>query len=744
MPISVPEICEQMLPSTVYPQLSLSLVNMVPFIPGVVKLMTNTEPIDIGEGSKRFTVLTSKRFSALVYDMSEQDNSEIQLTFDPNAICIFLDDLYQRCHQQPQAQQLIAEVKARQARKTNDAKLQGQFTLQSLTTSWNVNPSPDPLNSPPIVEAVSDQHLAREYLLNHIITQVHQGSELAAIFSTTVAAVRPLLQADRLIIYPLAALSSVLTYDDDPPELPSPSKEAVIYEAKASPGISSVLHCQEQLGGASFTDCPHQYQRGQTLMISDLQQQCPIAKDSLEFLNSIQVKALLITPILVKSELWGLLMVHQCWRPRLWQAYEQDLLTKVGEHLAIAIHQSQLHDQVQQQQQTLEKQVAERTQELHSALIAAQSANQAKTDFLATMSHELRTPLTCVIGMSATLLRWSLGPLTDKQRSCLQTIHDSGEHLLDLINDILDFSHVQSGKATLNVSEFSLSSLIQQVLQMMRDKANAHEVQLRTNLKIPPDRDRFCADLRRVQQILVSLIDNAIKFTPMDGKVTVRVWVETNTVVFQVEDTGIGISSSQQPHLFEKFQQLDTSYRRTYDGAGLGLALAQQCVTLHQGWIDVSSVEGQGSIFTVQLPNQAAFVPQATPSATLLSGGRIVLIEGNEGDATFLCNILTAANYQLIWMVEASAAIDQIRLLRPSAVIVDAQLPGQGCLNLIRQLRSLPGTDKMKIIVLAPEGVSKDHQRYLSLGADAYLLKSLKPEDLLRKVEVLLQSAPVV
>lgn len=224
---------------------------------------------------------------------------------------------------------------------------------------------------------------------------------------------------------------------------------------------------------------------------------------------------------------------------------------------------------------------------------------------------------------------------------------------------------------------------------------------------------------------------------------TLRVWVETNTVVFQVEDTGIGISPSQLPHLFEKFQQLDGSYHRTYEGAGLGLALAQQCVTLHQGWIDVSSEEGQGSIFTVQLPNQSALFQQE-PSSQPLSAGRIVLIEGHEEDATLLCDMLTAANYQVIWMVEASAAIDQIRLLQPIAVIVDAQLPAQGCLSLIRRLRELPGTDQIKIIVLTQEGISKDHQRYLSLGADAYLLKSLQPEDLLRKVNVLLKSASVL
>ncbi len=741
MPVSAPGIVEQTLPSIVYPQLSASLVNMVPFIPGVAKLITNADFEDTSEESQPFTVLTSKSFSALVYQTSELDNATLKLTFDPNAIRAFLTQLHQRYPQHPSRQEYIRQVTARQAHKTNDAKLQSQFTLQALSTiSLSANPEAT-LPPPPIADAVLHQSVAQDRLLNQIITRIHQSLELPVILSAALEEVRHFLQVDRLIIYQLSPTPAIPIHGDDQSPLPSPqSQGSVTYEALASSEISSVLNHPAKACGLAAVDIPPSALQG--LTIPDIQH--TLAKDVRDSLQSIQVRALLLTPIVVQSELWGLLIAHQCWHPRQWQPEEQTLLKQVGEHLAIAIYQAQLYDQVQQQTQTLEEQVTQRTQELQAALMAAQSANQAKSDFLATMSHELRTPLTCVIGMSATLLRWSLGPLTDKQRSCLQTIHDSGEHLLELINDILDFSHVQSGKATLNLSEFSLSALMQQILQVMRDKADAHEVKLKAKLKIPRDRDRFVADIRRVQQILISLIDNAIKFTPMGGKVTLRIWVETNTVIFQVEDTGIGISPSQQPHLFEKFKQLDTSYHRTYDGAGLGLALAQQCVTLHQGWIDVSSVEGQGSIFTVQLPNQSALFYQEETSAVSLSGGRIVLIEGNEEDATFLCDMLTAANYQVIWMVEASAAIDQIRLLHPIAVIVDTQLPAQGCLSLIRRLRSLSGTDKIKIIVLTPEGVSKDHQRYLSLGADAYLLKSLKPEDLLRKVEVLLKSASVI
>lgn len=730
MPVSAPEILEQTLPNMLYPQLHLALTHMVASIPGISKLLTDHDFVEVGVPTQRFTVLTSKSFSALIYEKAK-GVPECKLTFDAKAISEFLEHLYQHCHSYPHLQGLINPVLERQALKKNDARLQGQFTLQTLAligtslASGGLPSRAEPNAQPNWIDEI-------------VLSPVFQGADLSSALSTAVKEGRRLLQADRLIIYQLPAASTPTSNPQN-----EPFHGAVTYESLASPQISSVLHYEEKLCGNATTDFLQKYQQGHTLAISDIQQHYPLSDCLLEFLQSMQVQALLVTPILIKSGLWGLLIAHQCEHPRQWQHHEQDFLKRIADHLAIAIYQAQLDDQIQHQKQTLEEQVAQRTQELHAALISAQSANQAKSNFLATMSHELRTPLTCVIGMSATLLRWSLGPLTDKQRSCLQTIHDSGEHLLDLINDILDLSHGQSGKATLDLSECSLTLLIQQILQVMREKANAHEVQLKANVKIAPDRDRFVADLRRVQQILISLIDNAIKFTPMGGKVTLRVWVETNTVVFQVEDTGIGISPSQLPHLFEKFQQLDTSYHRTYEGAGLGLALAHQCTTLHQGWIDVSSVEGKGSIFTVQLPNQSAQMQTNESMTAPVSGGRIVLIESHEEDATLLCDMLTAANYQVIWMVEASAAIDQIRLLQPIAVIIDTQLPAQGCLGLIRRLRELPQTEHLKIIVLTPSEVSKDHQRYLSLGADAYLLKSLQPEDLLRKVDVLLKSASV-
>jgi two-component system, sensor histidine kinase and response regulator len=379
----------------------------------------------------------------------------------------------------------------------------------------------------------------------------------------------------------------------------------------------------------------------------------------------------------------------------------------------------------------------QRVQALQEALTATESANRSKNDFLATMSHELRTPLTCVIGMSATLLRWSLGPLNDKQRSYLKTIHDSGEHLLELINDILDLSQVEAGKATLSLTEFSLSHVARQCLQVMRDKAISAGVELRIEILTLPERDLFVADQRRFRQILFNLLSNAIKFTPEGGLVTLRLWLENKVAIIQVEDTGIGIPEHKKPLLFQKFQQLDTSYRRSYEGLGLGLALTKQLIEMHHGWVDVDSTEGKGSTFTVEIPmQQVPDIGRSKAESPML--GRIALIEDHEETATLICELLTAAGFQVIWMMEPSSAVEQIQLLQPIAAIISANLASMDGHEIIQRLRQHDSTGEIRILLLTPATTAKRRQQYLNAGADVYLNHPIAPEHLLQKMTQLL------
>jgi two-component system sensor histidine kinase/response regulator len=263
-------------------------------------------------------------------------------------------------------------------------------------------------------------------------------------------------------------------------------------------------------------------------------------------------------------------------------------------------------------------------------------------------------------------------------------------------------------------------------------------------LQLRPQSDRFCADQRRVKQILYNLLDNAIKFTPEGGQVTLRAWREHNLAVFQIEDTGIGIAQDQLPLLFQKFQQLESAYHRNYEGTGLGLALTKQLVELHGGRIEVESVVGDGSCFTVWLPNQA-IVPAVSTKATATQNngfkplGSIVLVEDQEESATPICEILTAAGYHVVWLIDGATAIEQIKLLEPKAVIVNWQLRDMDGYEISEYLRSSPATQQIKVLALTPPTLLESQQSDLITEVDDYLPKPVEPTQLLQKVTALME-----
>ncbi len=573
------------------------------------------------EQVEQFTIVVSQRFSALLVGTPIDCPSSLnaRLTFDPEAIALFLSQLSDLLQHYPQAQAALGNY--RQILQPNDANLQSEFTLLLLSTlvpEANFNPTPPPEVYPHVsvcqpVEDALRQQIAHERLLNQVTTKIRQSLELPVILATVVGQVREFLQVDRLVIYQFEETggrkqkaegtrqnnSSFILH---PSSFSSPLIGCVVYEARATESIPSVLNYKEEKCFSPTSPSWEKYRQGFTLAVADVEVTYTLSKCLLGFLKVSQVRAKLVAPIVIQEKLWGLLIAHQCTEPRDWLDSEKNLLRQIAEQLAIAIHQAELMRALTQEKKTLEQRVIERTQALHDALIAAEAASRAKSEFLATMSHELRSPLTRVIGMSATLLRLPLGQLNQRQRHYLQTIYDSGEHLLTLINDILDLSQLEAGKAVLNVSKFSLVTLAQASLRSLAETAQRQTVNLKLDLKFEPLCDHFAADRQRVQQILWNLLSNAVKFTPAGGQVILRIWMENNHAVFQVEDTGIGIPEQQLPLLFEKFQQLNSPYCRLYEGAGMGLALTKHLVELHRGRIEVESTVGVGSSFTVWLP----------------------------------------------------------------------------------------------------------------------------------------------
>ncbi|MFS0517570.1 ATP-binding protein [Nostoc sp. UIC 10607] len=615
---------------------------------------------------QRFTLVVSEQFSALLIgNLAQGEEGEqgidsalnASLTFNLEAIATFVYELRDLFECDSSTHQNLEGY--RQIIRPNDATLQSQFSLlllEYLLTQPNQEIIAPPSSTAPTVyicQPVEDalkKQISQERLLNQVTTQIRKSLDLPVIMATAITQVREFLELDRLVIYKFAG-SQVKTQQYQSDTIPfngtalvtgmelsvgepseiyfsihnnngkhSPSVSVnnqplleychnyggyIVYEARATDAITSVLNYTEKNCFIRTSQCWNKYRQGFTLAVDDVEKTYALEECLLNFLRECQVRAKLAAPIMFEDKLWGLLIAHQCDEPHQWNDSEKNFLVAIAEQLAIAIHQAELMQTLTQEKETLEQRVIERTMALRDALLAAEAASRLRSEFLATISHELLTPLTYVIGMSSTLLRWPLGELSQRQRGYLQTIHDSGEHLLEMINDILDLSQIEAGKAALNIAEFSLVNVAENAVKSLQKKATSEQITLKLDLQIDPRRDRFTADAERVEQILWNLLTNAIKFTPESGCVTLRLWVEDDTAIFQVEDTGIGIPEEKLPLLFEKFQQLDTPYRRRYEGTGLGLALTKQLVELHRGRIEVESTVSIGSIFTVWIPTQA-------------------------------------------------------------------------------------------------------------------------------------------
>jgi GAF domain-containing protein/anti-sigma regulatory factor (Ser/Thr protein kinase) len=321
------------------------------------------------------------------------------------------------------------------------------------------------------------------------------------------------------------------------------------------------------------------YRERRTIHVADIAAD-PTVSDSLAMI-SIGARTGLGVPLLRADEVLGvLLLVRLDVRPFLDR--EIELIESFARQAAIAIENVRLFKEIQQKSAQLEV------------------ANRHKSEFLANMSHELRTPLNAIIGFSEVLLQRMFGELNAQQADYLEDIKGSGLHLLTLINDILDLSKIEAGRMDLEVAPFSLVAALNNAVTLVRERAQSHAIKLA--LEIGPELDTVVADERKVKQVVVNLLANAVKFTPDGGIVTLRAARENGQVRLAVHDTGIGIAPEDQERIFEEFQQATHQTEKSREGTGLGLSLSKRMVELHGGTITVDSAPGKGSTFTVALP----------------------------------------------------------------------------------------------------------------------------------------------
>jgi GAF domain-containing protein/anti-sigma regulatory factor (Ser/Thr protein kinase) len=321
------------------------------------------------------------------------------------------------------------------------------------------------------------------------------------------------------------------------------------------------------------------YRERRTVHVADIASDPTVARSTA--MVRIGARTGLGVPLLRGDEVLGVLVLVRI-EVRPFADREIELVESFARQAAIAIENVRLFNEIQEKSAQLEV------------------ANRHKTEFLANMSHELRTPLNAIIGFSEVLLQRMFGELNEQQADYLEDIMSSGRHLLTLINDILDLSKIEAGRMELELASFSLVAALNNAVTLVRERAQSHGIRL--ELDVAPQLDTVVADERKLKQVVVNLLANAVKFTPDGGTITLRAVRENGHVRLAVHDTGIGIAPEDQARIFEEFQQATHLTEKSREGTGLGLALSRRMVELHGGTITVDSAPGKGSTFTVALP----------------------------------------------------------------------------------------------------------------------------------------------
>jgi signal transduction histidine kinase/DNA-binding response OmpR family regulator len=429
-------------------------------------------------------------------------------------------------------------------------------------------------------------------------------------------------------------------------------------------------------------------------------------------------RSMLAVPLLRENRILGALVVRRK-TPGEFSARIADLLETFASQSALAIQNAQLFREVEEKSHQVEV------------------ASRHKSEFLASMSHELRTPLNAVIGFSEVLLEGMFGELNAKQREYLEDIRGSGRHLLELLNEILDLSKIEAGRMDLEPARFSLTAALEDGLTMVRDRSAQHAIEL--NLEVGSNVGGIVADERKIKQVILNLLTNAVKFTPDGGRIEVRARRLDGHVEVTVADTGIGIAPEDQARIFESFEQGGRG-GQTEEGTGLGLTLSRKIVELHGGRIWVDSELNSGSTFGFTIPIRVNHALTGTVLAPQPSGlpeadnGRptILVVEDDEHSIDLLSLHLSGAGFSVELARDGQQGLELARKLHPAGIVLDIILPKLDGWDLLASVKADPEVADIPVIIVS---MLDERGKGFALGAADYLVKPVARDDVLAAVE---------
>lgn len=377
----------------------------------------------------------------------------------------------------------------------------------------------------------------------------------------------------------------------------------------------------------------------------------------------------------------------------------------------------------------MENLVQQRTQELSEANTDLARAARLKDEFLASMSHELRTPLNAILGLTEATREGVWGAVTPAQDERLQLVEESGRHLLSLINDILDLAKIGAGKLMPEIGAVDVVGTAAATVRLVAQLAMEKRVVLESHL--PDEGPVVETDGRMLKQILLNLLNNAVKFTPAGGRVRFEVECGVDVLTFRVSDTGIGIAAEEMRRIFRPFVQVHQGLARAYGGTGLGLALVARLADVLHGSVEAESEPGRGSVFTLRLPTHSGVtarrhVGQREPAAgRRQSAARVTLLlaEDDEPTARTYVGYLVAKGYSVLLARDGEAALHLARDVHPGLILMDIQMPKLDGLEAIRQLRADASFAATPIIALSALATASDRDRCLNAGANAFITK---------------------